>query len=429
VAAKRRQYVSTDKVEAHASKHATGGADPVSIGLLDAGVSLTGIVTPAAISASQDDYNPTGLSTANTLRLATNNTTQRNITGLTAMGTGRFLLVHNVGPGPIAFIDEGGTSAAANRFSMAGDMILLPDSSMILQYDGTSSRWRVFPRATASTSPAVTFGTANAGGTSPYFVRSDDQLALFDATVPTTQAFGDTAAAGSAGVAARRDHKHAMPVAPTTLAADPLADAKGDTFAATAADTIARVPVGANGQVYVADSSATAGVAWRDALVASLTAPTAAIANTETVIVAGSLAANSLKVGDTFLIKGMGVGTTSTSPGTGTWRLRCNPTTLTGSSVSFLGAGFTASRTAKGWSVEFLMHVYTLGGTGTVMGEGIATSAVASSSNDLFGTPTLSATTAALTVDTTVTNLIELTFISGAASANITAYTALIRRI
>lgn len=37
--------------------------------------------------------------------------------------------------------------------------------------------------------------------------------ALFDATVPSTQAYGDSAATGSAVVAARRDHKHAMPAA------------------------------------------------------------------------------------------------------------------------------------------------------------------------------------------------------------------------
>jgi hypothetical protein len=40
-------------------------------------------------------------------------------------------------------------------------------------------------------------------------VRSDK--ALFDVTAPSTQAFGDAAAVGSAMVAARRDHKHAMP--------------------------------------------------------------------------------------------------------------------------------------------------------------------------------------------------------------------------
>jgi hypothetical protein len=40
--------------------------------------------------------------------------------------------------------------------------------------------------------------------------------ALFDATDPSTQALGDAAAAGSAAVAARRDHKHAMPSAAIT---------------------------------------------------------------------------------------------------------------------------------------------------------------------------------------------------------------------
>lgn len=48
---------------------------------------------------------------------------------------------------------------------------------------------------------------------------------MFDATDPSTQAFGDTATVGTAATAAHRDHKHAMPAA--------LATASGITVSAT----------------------------------------------------------------------------------------------------------------------------------------------------------------------------------------------------
>ena len=41
--------------------------------------------------------------------------------------------------------------------------------------------------------------------------------ALFNATSPSTQAFGDSPAVGTATEAARQDHKHAMPATPTTI--------------------------------------------------------------------------------------------------------------------------------------------------------------------------------------------------------------------
>lgn len=65
--------------------------------------------------------------------------------------------------------------------------------------------------------------TARLGGSTPptnSIQANSDVVTLlhtdnaFDATAPTTQAYGDAAATGSATVAARRDHKHGMPVAP-----------------------------------------------------------------------------------------------------------------------------------------------------------------------------------------------------------------------
>jgi hypothetical protein len=65
----------------------------------------------------------------------------------------------------------------------------------------------------AFATPAVGLGIAAAPGSAATLLRSDATLAAFDATVPVTQAFGDTAAVGAAAVAARRDHKHGVPVA------------------------------------------------------------------------------------------------------------------------------------------------------------------------------------------------------------------------
>lgn len=62
--------------------------------------------------------------------------------------------------------------------------------------------------------PALTFSTTNGAGVATTLLRSDAQIAIFDATAPVTQAFGDAAATGSAGTAARRDHKHGMPANP-----------------------------------------------------------------------------------------------------------------------------------------------------------------------------------------------------------------------
>ena len=59
--------------------------------------------------------------------------------------------------------------------------------------------------------PALTLGTANAAGSANSVIRSDATILVFDVTVPTTIAESAAAAAGSAAVAARRDHVHGAP--------------------------------------------------------------------------------------------------------------------------------------------------------------------------------------------------------------------------
>lgn len=66
--------------------------------------------------------------------------------------------------------------------------------------------------------PGLSLGTSNVEGTGNS-IRSGATILAFDATDPSTQAHGDAATAGSATVAARRDHKHAMPASggPTVI--------------------------------------------------------------------------------------------------------------------------------------------------------------------------------------------------------------------
>jgi len=75
------------------------------------------------------------------------------------------------------------------------------------------------PRLTQLTTPAFTLGTANAAGSAITSIASDSTLLAFDTTVPDAITFGQSGAAGSATVTARRDHAHAMAADPTTAVA------------------------------------------------------------------------------------------------------------------------------------------------------------------------------------------------------------------
>jgi len=67
--------------------------------------------------------------------------------------------------------------------------------------------------------PALTYGTSNAAGSSGVGIQTDASVAVFDATTPAASPLGGSGATGSAGKAARRDHVHAV-----TGALDDLSD-------------------------------------------------------------------------------------------------------------------------------------------------------------------------------------------------------------
>lgn len=126
--------------------------------------------------------------------------------------------------GTIACQDDvtyiGTTSVALNRASnaltLAGITLTTPDIGT--PSAGTLTNCTGYPAASTSAAGIAPQATAPSAGLYNYVGITNGETAytnkaLFDATVPSTQAFGDAAAAGSATVAARRDHKHAMPAA------------------------------------------------------------------------------------------------------------------------------------------------------------------------------------------------------------------------
>lgn len=101
---------------------------------------LSGDISPAQITANQNDYNPANLSTASVLRLNTD--ASRDITGIQGGADGRSLTLINVGTKPIVLRDANTNSSAANRFLFGYDVTLYTSQSIELWYDSTTSRWR-----------------------------------------------------------------------------------------------------------------------------------------------------------------------------------------------------------------------------------------------------------------------------------------------
>lgn len=103
-------------------------------------VTLTKVGSPAQITSSQNNYNPTFYSGSLVLRI--NSDASRNITGLAGTQTGKMVYLVNVGSTDIVLKTEDASSTAGNRFALHTDITMQANHSVQLWYDGTSSRWR-----------------------------------------------------------------------------------------------------------------------------------------------------------------------------------------------------------------------------------------------------------------------------------------------
>lgn len=106
----------------------------------------TSVITPTELTADQNNYGPTGFSTATIVRISGDNQL-RVITGLVAPTSGtsfRQVTFVNVGSNSILFTSQDTSSTDVNRFEIDQKLFgLCPDDSVTFMYDNTTDRWRI----------------------------------------------------------------------------------------------------------------------------------------------------------------------------------------------------------------------------------------------------------------------------------------------
>lgn len=136
-------------------------------------------ISPAQITATQNDYAPTGGGSSSRWRLATD--AARDITGMIAGFDGQLRIIENAGANPIGFVPESGASLAANRIAGALSVTLNPGTWMAFCYDGTAARWRPQGGASGAGANVVLYDPQSLTANQARTVRQNISAASFDA--------------------------------------------------------------------------------------------------------------------------------------------------------------------------------------------------------------------------------------------------------
>lgn len=102
------------------------------------------VITPTAISTSQNNYNPTGMTTCINARLSASSA-GLSITGIGGTSSGRKITLWNIGSNSISLPHDSASSTASARFYCPANatFTLRANAAVDIWYDTLSSRWRV----------------------------------------------------------------------------------------------------------------------------------------------------------------------------------------------------------------------------------------------------------------------------------------------
>lgn len=142
---------------------------------------FTGVISPATISSSQNDWAPTGIADATTINIACSPTV--NITGIVGGYAGRIIILRNNTTTPVILKHFDSGSSTGNRFYFASlnDMVLQRSQCAIFQH---STVW-------VCLTPNTTSGANSAGGlvildgNGNHYLKGDSTLGDFPTDVAT----------------------------------------------------------------------------------------------------------------------------------------------------------------------------------------------------------------------------------------------------
>jgi len=181
----------------------------------------------------------------------------------------------------------------------------------------------------------------------------------------------------------------------------------------------APVTISAGGVIACSTCSTAAALAS-----AALTSATT-ISNTETQVVGLTIPAGTFIVGSTFRLSLAGTYTTGATPGVATFNFRIGHTAGSGNTPFIGGSNLIATQTNQPFWVDATVTVRTLTSSGSAAGTGIVCITSAGTTN----TFTLTTSDSPVTINSTVSNVVELTYVSTQAGTSFKFVTAQINQV